>query len=138
MSSKKSAKRLRMSETNKLRLQVVEEGEPVPIAAAHKKRPQGSAGVKRELESAVKHQLQEDEAGDDASAAGPGMKAKRVGIKTRAKIASDESVENATEKVATLNTHGSHQYSVEVTSIFTSIIAINIPSSVCNLVQQYR
>jgi hypothetical protein len=113
MSRKKSAKRLRMSETNKLRLQVVEEGEPVPIAAAHKKRPQGSAGVKRELESAVEH-LQEDEAGDDARAAGPGMKTKRVRIKTCAKIASDESVENATEKVATLRTHGSHQYSVEV------------------------
>ena len=114
MSSEKFAKRLRMSETNKHRLQVVKESEPVPMAAAHEKRPQGSAGVKRELESAVKH-LQEDEAGDGASAAGPGMKAKRVGIKTRAKIASDESVENATEKVATLSTHGSHQYSVEVT-----------------------
>ncbi len=59
--------------------------------------------------------MQEDEAGDGASAAGPGMKAQRVGIKTRAKIASDESVENATVKVAMLSTHGSHQYSVEVT-----------------------
>ena len=72
MSGKKSAKRLRMSETNKLRLQVVEEDEPVPIAAEHEKRPQGSAGVKSELESAVKH-LQ-DEAGDDARAAGPGWR----------------------------------------------------------------
>ena len=89
-SSKKFAKRLRMSEANQCRLQVVEESEPAPMADAPEERPHGSAGVKRELESAVKH-LQEDEAGDDASAAGP--------IKTRAKIASDESVENATEKV---------------------------------------
>ena len=116
MSSEKLAKRRRMSETNNRRLQVVEEAEPVPLANVDEGCPHSSAGVKRGLELVVK-QLQKDEAGDDASAAGPGIEAQRVGTKTRAKIKSDETVVNITEKLATLTSHGSHQYSVEVTMI---------------------
>ncbi len=71
MPNRKRAQQESINEARKHRSRVVKEPEPVPMAAAHEERPQGSEEVKRRLEADLQaeHERQENAAEGAAVAA---------------------------------------------------------------------